>query len=68
MYYLGIEQVKSNAYHPKSQGALERFHKLSRAYCVDTEKEWDEGAHLVLVAVRESHARFSTVGSWMNCA
>lgn len=26
MYILGIKQVKSSAYHPESQGALERFH------------------------------------------
>ena len=27
MYQLGIKQVKSSAYHPKSQGALKRFHQ-----------------------------------------
>ena len=58
MYHLGIEQVKSSAYHPESQGALERFHQtlknMLRTYCVDTEKEWDEGVHLVLFAAREA--------------
>ena len=56
MYHLGIEQVKSSAYHPESQGALERFHQtlknMLRTYCVDTEKEWDEGVHLVLFAAQ----------------
>ena len=28
MHELGIKQYKSVAYHPKSQGALERFHQI----------------------------------------
>ena len=40
MYQLGVKQCKSSAYHPKSQGALERFHQtlknMIRAYCTDT--------------------------------
>ena len=27
MYQLRIHQIKSSAYHPESQGALERFHQ-----------------------------------------
>ena len=58
MYELGIKQYKSSAYHPESQGALERFHQtlknMIRTYCFDTEKNWDEGVHLLLFAVRES--------------
>ena len=27
MYQLDIKQIKSSAYHPKSQGALERFYQ-----------------------------------------
>ncbi|KAJ8042213.1 hypothetical protein HOLleu_13218 [Holothuria leucospilota] len=27
LYELGIDQIKSSAYHPESQGALERFHQ-----------------------------------------
>ena len=58
MHHLVIEQVKSSAYHPESQGALERFHQtlknMLRTYCVDTEKEWDEGVHLVLFAAHEA--------------
>ena len=42
MYELGIKQYKSSAYHPESQGALERFHQtlknMIRSYCFDTEK------------------------------
>ena len=27
MYEIGIKQLTSSAYHPESQGALERFHQ-----------------------------------------
>ena len=41
-----------------SQGALERFHQtlknMIRSYCFDTEKDWDEGIHLLLFAVKKS--------------
>ena len=54
----GIKQYRGSAYHPESQGALERFHQtlknMIRSYCFDTEKDWDEGIHLLLFAVRES--------------
>ncbi len=52
MHELGIKQYKSSAYHPQSQGALERFHQtlknMIRIYCFDTSKDWDEGIHLLL--------------------
>ena len=58
MHELGIKQYRSSAYHPESQGALERFHQtlknVIRSYYFDTEKDWDEGIHLLLFAVRES--------------
>ena len=58
MFQLGIKQRKSTAYHPQSQGALERFHQtlksMLRAYCLQENKEWDEGLPLLLFAVRES--------------
>ena len=58
MHELGIKQYRSPAYHPESQGALERFHQtlknMIRSYCFDTEKDWDEGIHLLPFAVRES--------------
>ena len=53
MHELGIKQYRSSAYHPESQGALERFHQtlknMIRSYCFDTEKDWDEGIHLLLL-------------------
>ena len=55
---LGIEHVTSSAYHPESQGALERFHQtlknMLKTYCLEKEKNWDEGVPLLLFAVRES--------------
>ena len=58
MHELGIKQYRSSAYHPESQGAVERFHQtlknMIRSYCFDTEKDWDECIHLLLFAVRES--------------
>ena len=58
MHELGIKQYRPSAYHPESQGALERFHQtlknMIRSYCFDTEKDWDEGIRLLLFAVRES--------------
>ena len=45
MHELGIKQYRSSAYHPESQGILERFHQtlesMIRSYCFDTEKDWD---------------------------
>ena len=58
MHELSIKQFRSSAYHPESQGALERFHQtlknMIRMYCQDTEKNWDEGIHLLLFAARDS--------------
>ena len=50
--------MTSSAYHPESQGALERFHhtlkNMLKTYCMETEKQWDEGDPLLLFAVRDS--------------
>ena len=58
MHELGIHQYRSSAYHPESQGAIERFHQtlknMIRSYCFENKKDWDEGVHLLLFAVRES--------------
>ena len=55
---LGVRQYHSTAYRPESQGALERFHQTLKSmltkYCEENHKEWDEGIHLVLYAVRSS--------------
>ena len=58
MAQLGIKQVKASAYHPQSQGALERFHQtlktMMRSYCLQEKKDWDEGIPLLLFAAREA--------------
>ena len=58
MSQLGISQNISSAYHPESQGALERFHQtlktMLRAYYYEHQSDWDEGVPLLLFAVRES--------------
>ena len=51
MYQIGVKQYKSAAYHPESQGALERFHQtirnMLRTYCVENNCDWDQGVHLL---------------------
>ena len=58
MHELKIQQYKLIAYHPESQGALERFHqtlkRMMRTYCLETGKDWEDGIHLLLFAARES--------------
>ena len=57
MHQLQIKHVTSSAYHPQSQGALERYHQtlktMMKAYCFNNQNEWDEGIHLLLFATRE---------------
>ncbi|KAJ8019561.1 hypothetical protein HOLleu_41205 [Holothuria leucospilota] len=44
---LGIKQIASSAYHPQSQGALERYHQtlktMIKAFCHDNQADWDKG-------------------------
>ena len=58
MQQLNISQIKSSAYHPESQGALERFHQtlksMIKKYCLESEKDWDDGIPLLLFAARDS--------------
>ena len=55
---LVIKQLKSSAYHPQSQGALERYHQtlknMVRAYCEDFTEDWDKGIPFLLYATRDS--------------
>jgi hypothetical protein len=57
MTQLGIQHFKSSAYHPQSQGALERYHQtlktMIKTYCLENEKDWDEGIPMLLFATRE---------------
>uniref|UniRef100_A0A3Q3SYM0 Gypsy retrotransposon integrase-like protein 1 n=1 Tax=Mastacembelus armatus TaxID=205130 RepID=A0A3Q3SYM0_9TELE len=58
MSELKIKHQTSSAYHPESQGALERFHQtlknMIRKFCTESNREWDEGLPLLLFAVRET--------------
>ncbi len=55
---LGVSHSVSSAYHPESQGALERWHQtlksMLKKYCYDTGKDWDEGVPFVLFAIRDA--------------
>ena len=58
LHQLKITQHRSSAYHPQSQGAIERFHQtlktMMRSYCLENQKDWDEGMPLLMFAARES--------------
>ncbi|KAL1250687.1 hypothetical protein QQF64_018483 [Cirrhinus molitorella] len=58
MQTLGITHRTSTAFHPESQGALERFHQtlksMLRKYCMQTGNEWDDGIPMLMFAIRES--------------
>ncbi|XP_069160812.1 uncharacterized protein [Procambarus clarkii] len=53
---LGIRQITSSAYHPESQGALERFHQtlkgMLRKFCYDRQSKWVDDLPYLLFAVR----------------
>lgn len=55
---LGVKQYTSTAYHPESQGCIERFHQtlksLLRCYCNENPSDWDEAMDLLLFAVRKN--------------
>ena len=55
---LGVEQIFSSAYHPESQGALERWHQtfksMLRKFCLDSNLDWDEGVKYLVLAIREA--------------
>ena len=53
---LGVKHITSSAYHPQSQGCLERFHKTLKStltkFCLENNKDWDEGIQVALYAIR----------------
>lgn len=55
---LGVKHAVSSAYHPESQGVLERWHQtlksMLRKYCLEKQKGWDDGVPFVLFAAREA--------------
>ncbi len=58
MNELNITHTVSSAYHPQSQGVIERFHQtlktIIRTYCVEHQKDWDEQLPLLLFAIRNT--------------
>ena len=77
MHELGIKQYRSSAYHPESQGALERFHRtlknMIRSYCFDTEKDWDMGHPFVTICSQRICTRIPwfqsfRISFWPFCA
>lgn len=55
---LGVNHNLSTPYHAQSQGALERFHQtlksLLRAFCVELDRDWEEGLPWLMLAAREA--------------
>lgn len=55
---LDIKQSLATAYHPQSQGALERLHltlkNMLRKFCHETTRDWDEGLPFLMFAIRET--------------
>lgn len=55
---MAVKHQVSSAYHPESQGALQRFHQtlkyVLRTYYLEYGPEWDEGIPFLLFAVRET--------------
>ena len=54
---LQIKHRISSAYHPESQGALERYHQtlksMLRAYCLEVGTDWEDAIPWMLMASRE---------------
>ena len=55
---LGVSHVVGCAYHPQTQGAVERFHQtlksMLKGYVLEHEKEWDVGLPFLMFAARTS--------------
>ena len=55
---LAVYQVRSSAYHPESQVALESFHQILKSmlkcHCMNNGSDWDESVPYALFAARES--------------
>ncbi len=67
MNELNITHTVSSAYHPQSQGVIERFHQtlktIIRTYCVEHQKDWDEQLPTFIVCDSEHSARVLGVQS-----
>ncbi len=54
---LRITHAQSTAYHPESQGCLERFHQTLKSllcsYCTELGSDWEEGMPWLMLAAQE---------------
>lgn len=50
--------IKASGYHQQSQGVFKKFHStmnnMMQTYCLDHQKEWDEGIPFLIFVARES--------------
>ena len=55
---LKVKQILSSAYHPESQGVLERWHQtfksMLRKFCTESNPNWNEGVDYLLFGIREA--------------
>ncbi len=58
MHELGVKQIMSSAYHPQSQGSIERYHQtlksMIKTYCASYSGDWDVAMPFLLFAIRDS--------------
>ena len=58
MKQLGVDLKVSSAYHPESQGVVERFHQtlksMIKKYCLGNGKSWDTELPFLLFAIRSA--------------
>lgn len=54
-HLLGVQRIRTTAYHPQANGMVERFHRTMKAaiMCVDS-KHWSERLPLILLGLRTS--------------
>lgn len=52
---LKVKHQVSSAYHPESQGALERFHQTLKSmllsYCTELSQDWEDGLPWLLLVI-----------------
>lgn len=58
MQELSVKHQVSRAYHPESQGALDRFHQTLKSVlkksCLELNMEWSKGLPVLLFAICET--------------
>jgi transposase InsO family protein len=66
---LGIGKTRTNPYHPKSDGMVERFNKtleaMLSAYVGDHQRDWDSHLPYVMMACRSAEHETTTLTSNM---